>query len=263
MRATISLTTDFGYDDPYVGMMKGVILGLNPDASLVDICHNIPPGNIALAGLFLAGAAPYFPAGSVHLAVVDPGVGSSRRCLAARTRRASFVAPDNGLLTAALADNPPDEIVELTNPEYWLPSPSPTFHGRDIMGPVAAHISLGIPLCEFGPPVMDPVKLETPHPQRQPDGSLIGQVVHTDRFGNLITNIRPADLPGAAGGQSKGLILEIAGQPIRGLSRHYSEGSGLLALVGSTGFIEIALRDGSAAQALQIGRGETVLAYLQ
>ncbi|MCL5025841.1 MAG: SAM-dependent chlorinase/fluorinase [Chloroflexi bacterium] len=254
MRSIISLTTDFGYDDPYVGVMKGVILGINSEASVVDLCHTIAPQDVRGAGLVLAGAYPYFPDGAIHLAVVDPGVGSGRHCLAARTRRALFVAPDNGLLTAVLAEDPPEEVVELTRSQYWLPQVSSTFHGRDILAPVAAHLSMGLPIEMLGPRIRDWVILPSSGPERQADGSLIGHIIRIDHFGNLITDLRSADLHDAA----TTAVFTIKDVQVVGLSRYYAERDGLMALVGSTGNIEIALRNGSAATQLSADRGDLV-----
>lgn len=254
MRATISFTTDFGYDDPYVGVMKAVILGINPEASIVDLCHTIAPQDVIEAGLVLAGACPYFPDGTIHLAVVDPGVGSARRCLAARTRRALFVASDNGLLTAALANDPPEQVVELTESRYWRPDVSTTFHGRDVIAPVAAHLSLGLPIDALGRRLEDRVVLPLPGPERLADGSLIGHIIRIDHFGNLIIDLRTTDLRGRAAEA----IFAIKGARVEGLRRYYAEGEGLIALVGSTGYIEIAQRNGNAAAQLGANRGDIV-----
>ncbi len=256
MKPIISLTTDFGHDDPYVGMMKAVILGINPEASLVDLFHNVHPQDVETAGLLLAGACLYFPDGTIHLVVVDPGVGSARRCLAARTRRALFVAPDNGVLTAALAQDPADIVVELAERRYWRPDVSSTFQGRDVMGPVAAHLSSGVPVEALGPPLADWVRLAVAQPERRDDGTVAGHVVHVDHFGNLITDLRPGDLPP---GQTEP-VFSIRGQTVVGLHRYYAEKEELMALVGSTGHIEIALPRGNAAARLQARRGDVVYA---
>jgi S-adenosyl-L-methionine hydrolase (adenosine-forming) len=256
MEMLITITTDFGYRDAYVGAMKGVILTMNPQAVLVDISHDVPPQDIATGGQVLADAAPYFPEGTIHLAVVDPGVGSNRRLIAARTKSYTFVAPDNGILTRALDKEPPERVVSLTEASYWLPNPSATFHGRDILAPIAARLSLGTPLPYFGPTIDDWLRLPMPRVERGTDGAVKGEVTHIDHYGNLITNLRPGDVP--TGG--RGEIFIIANVQIKGLSQCYDEGADLIAIVGSGGYIEIARVRGDAAQALSIGVGQTIYA---
>ncbi|MCH8282848.1 MAG: SAM-dependent chlorinase/fluorinase, partial [Chloroflexi bacterium] len=225
----IVLTTDFGTSDPYAGVMKGVILGLNPDATIVDLTHQIQPQNI-LQGAFVLGASHrYFPQGAIHVAVVDPGVGTGRRAILVDTPTARFLAPDNGLLSYVLReylDDPPGEpgrvrlpasvtAHQLTEPMYWLDPVSPTFHGRDIFAPVAAHLSLGVAASGLGPAIDDLVWLPAPRPSRQGD-RLAGQVVYADHFGNLVTNIAAHDLA-----DSNSVQVEIKGQRITGLSQTF------------------------------------------
>ncbi|MCS7222098.1 MAG: SAM-dependent chlorinase/fluorinase [Anaerolineae bacterium] len=255
----ITLTTDFGLQDAYVGAMKGVILSISPEVTIVDISHGIPPQAITQGAFVLAAAVPYFPEGTVHVVVVDPGVGSQRRPIAVQTPRAIFVAPDNGVLTPILRSNTsegtPVTVVHLTRREYWLPQVSYTFHGRDIFAPVAAYLARGVPITSLGEPIDDPVILDLPQPRRMPDGSLQGQVVYVDQFGNLVTNIPAKWLDRAVQWQ-----IEVAGQTVEGLSRTYSDvpGGHLLALIGSTGALELAVREGNAARTLGIGVGEPV-----
>ena len=355
----ITLLTDFGPDDTYVASLKGVILGINPQATLVDITHTVPPQDV-LAGAYLLGCAYRdFPPGTVHLAVVDPGVGSSRRAIACRAGGHTFVGPDNGLLSYVLDDcgaitplagsqthphpNPlpsrerevgrglskghvspvgpqphrgragvpsplegegkdegvrrsPDGLValalprgvravELTAERFWRQPVSPTFHGRDIFAPVAAHLSpsagsgqaLGVPLARMGRRLSELLAFPIPRPQSQPDGSVLGEVIHVDRFGNLITNLRHEDLPPRGLPvftltlpSPRGRGLQKAPSPagrgpgvraatIRGLARSYADApADLLAIVGSSGRIEIALRNGSAASRLGVGMGTVV-----
>ncbi len=262
--AIITLTTDFGTDDAYVAAMKGVILGLNPAATIVDISHSIEPQAISQAAFVLSTACPYFPPDTVHVVVVDPGVGGRRRAIILETENAIFVAPDNGVLSyvvqastgkrlsrAGRAQLPPDlEAFQITNPEFWRQPVSPTFHGRDIFAPVAAHVSLGKPLTDLGKPIASVNVLGLPHPERDATGCLLGHVVHIDRFGNLITDVTSDDLP------SGGLRIEVAGQEIPSISRCYEGARGLLALVGSSGRLEIALPGGSAARRLGIRVGD-------
>lgn len=258
----ITLTTDFGLTDGYVGAMKGVMLSIAPEARLVDISHEIGPGNIRQAAFVLSSVTPYFPEGTIHVAVVDPGVGSARRAIAARTSRAILIAPDNGLLSLCLADQPA-EIRQLVNPRYHLPQVSATFHGRDIFAPVAAHLATGAAFDDLGPPVTDAVTLALPAVIRDAEGVWRGEVLHVDRFGNLITNFfhfPPSTfcLPPSA---FHLLAIEIGQHRIYGLARTYADRAPgeLLALIGSSGYLEIAVRDGNAAQVLGAQVGDAVL----
>jgi S-adenosylmethionine hydrolase len=263
-QAIITLTTDFGADDAYVAAMKGVILDINPAATIVDISHSIEPQAVSQAAFVLSTACPYFPPDTVHLVVVDPGVGGRRRAVILETPTAIFVAPDNGVLSYVVQDSlgrpisragrtrlPPElEAFQITNRAFWREPVSPTFHGRDIFAPVAAHISLGKPLTNLGKPIATLNALPLPRPERDGAGNLLGHVVHIDRFGNLITDVTAHDLPPA------GLRIEVAGQEVRSLSRCYEKGRGLLALVGSSGRLEIALPGGSAAGRLGVRAGD-------
>ncbi|MBI3966139.1 MAG: SAM-dependent chlorinase/fluorinase [Chloroflexi bacterium] len=254
IRPLISLLTDFGTRDPFVGVMKGVILGINPDVLLVDLTHGIPPQNVAAGAFALATSHAYLPAGSIHLAVVDPGVGSDRRGIAIQTARATFVGPDNGLFSLALAELAPEEYraVALLEAKYWLPEVSATFHGRDIFAPVAACLSLGLPLEQLGPAVSDLVRLPVSTPRTLPDGIIVGHVLHVDRFGNAITNVRGSQVAFRA-------LIAVGGAQIDELSRSYADGAELLALIGSTGYLEIAVKNGSAAERLGLTVGSEVL----
>lgn len=253
---TITLMTDFGIADTYVGVMKGVILDLVPGATLIDLTHAISPQNVRQAAFLLSTAVAYFPDDTVHLVVVDPGVGSERRPIAVKTDRAYFVAPDNGVLNLALSQQTVETMVHLTNPDYWLPEVSATFHGRDIFAPVAAHLARGVPINELGTQIQDIVRLRVPNPSHRPDGSILGQVQHIDRFGNCITNV-PADLVP----KRQSMIVKVAEQSISGLSSTYAavDPGRVVALIGSTGFLEIAIRDGSAADQLNISIDDMVL----
>jgi hypothetical protein len=251
--AIITLTTDFGLVDGYVGIMKGVILGIARDAVLVDVSHEIPPQDVREAIYVLESATPYFPDGTIHLAIVDPGVGSSRRPLIVQTQRACYVGPDNGLFTRPLAGLDAQSW-ELDRPEFWLPQISRTFHGRDIFAPAAAHLANGVPAERLGHPISDPVRLELFRPARQPDGRVDGQVVHVDQFGNLITDI-PAEW--VADGR---WLCRVGGEVITRLSGTYADASpgALVALVSSGDTVEIAERDGNAARRLGVKAGEAV-----
>jgi S-adenosylmethionine hydrolase len=268
--AIITLTTDFGTSDAYVAAMKGVILSINPRANIVDVTHDVEPQNIPQAAFVLHTAHGFFPQGTIHLAVVDPGVGSQRRAVILRTTAAYFVAPDNGVLSYVVEEacptaspQPEDrelgpglglglglEAVVITAPRFWRPSVSPTFHGRDIFAPVAAHLSLGVPIGEFGEAISSLFVLPASKPRLQPDGVLLGDIIHIDRFGNLITNVRGADLPG------EGVTIEVAAHSIQSLSRFYEQGDELLAIIGSSGYLEVSLKNGSAAAFLHSKSGD-------
>lgn len=256
----ITLTTDFGDRDPYVGVMKGVILSITPEAIIVDITHHVPPQNVHEAAYVLSSAISYFPAGSIHVAVVDPGVGTERRPVVVRTDRAFYVAPDNGLLTPILQRERVLEAVHLTNDTYWLPHVSHTFHGRDIFAPVAAYLARGVPLNALGVALSpdDLVRLEWTQPHTLPDGSVEGMVVHIDHFGNIITNI-PAHL---LADPAETWIFEVGGRHVQGLKRAYAEVQvgEPLALIGSNGTLEFSVREGNAAALWGVQVGEKVRA---
>jgi len=271
MSAIITLTTDFGLSDAYVAAMKGVILGINPEVTLVDICHTIKPQNTSQAAFVLSTAYQFFPQKTIHLVVIDPGVGTERRAIILRTPSADFVAPDNGVLSYVIqelsaepaTDNdspwqrelePKLEAVEITKSQFWRTPVSPTFHGRDIFSPVAALLSLGFPPINFGETIMSLTMLPLPQVQHRPNGSLVGHVLHIDNFGNLITNIRNSDLPST----KESVTIEIGDQVISELSRTYAEGKGLLALIGSSGYLEVSLRGGSASAFLDAEIGSEV-----
>ena len=242
MAAIVTLTTDFGAQDAFVGTMKGVILSRCPAAQLVDLTHEIPPQAIRTGALRLASAAPYFPAGTVHLVVVDPGVGGPRRPIAIEAGDQRFVGPDNGVLSlAAPSTRPGWRTVELTSQEHRLSPVSNTFHGRDIFAPAAAHLAGGGTLDDLGPRISSIVELALPLPERT--GSLVrGVVLDIDRFGNLITNIHSADLMDAD-------IERICVGPLRvdGLSAAYDPGRAAVAVVDSDDRLEIAVPGGDAA----------------
>ena len=252
----ITLTTDFGTRDPFVGAMKGVILGIAPGARLVDLTHELAPHDVVEGALALEAAVGFFPPGSIHLAVVDPGVGSARRPLAIHARGQYFVGPDNGLFSFLLG-GPGWTAVCLEAPAYRLPRVSLTFHGRDVFAPAAAYLALGIPLGSFGPPVTDPVLSPWPTARRQGD-ALVGEVVHADRFGNLVTSVRAADLE--ALGPAEALVVEIEGKEVGGIVGCFADlpawGTG--ALVGGSDRLEIAVREGSAAAGTGARRGSPV-----
>ncbi len=241
----ITLTTDFGLHDPFVGIMKGVILGIAPDAQIVDISHDIQSYDVLEGAFVVESAYRYFAKGTVHVVVVDPGVGSARRPIAVAAHGQLFVGPDNGVLSAVLDR----EVYHITNRGLFLSSVSHTFHGRDIFSPVAAHLVRGAPIDSVGPLILDFVK--SPFPKAQADGGKVsGTILRIDKFGNIITNLRREDL----GAQ---FTIRVAGlPPITRLYSNFSEaGPGeFFAFEGSTGFIELALNQASAADKLKAGR---------
>src|SRR3954451_19495010 len=218
-RPFIALLTDFGTTDHYAGTMKGVALGICPDATLVDISHDLPPHDVFGAALELAAAYKYFPAGTIFLVVVDPGVGSSRRGIAAESGEYRFVAPDNGVLTAVLEEHPPKRVVELTERKYARPTVSRTFEGRDRFAPAAAWLAKGIQLSALGRAVTTYQQLEIPQPEV--GTQLSGVVLLIDRFGNLVTNIDRKTFEAFARGQA--VALSVAGQAVARVVATYSE----------------------------------------
>lgn len=260
--SVITLTTDFGQSDSYVGAMKGVILGIAPQACIVDISHQAPPQDVRRAIAILQGIVPYYPPDTIHVVVVDPGVGSQRRPIAIRTAQGVFVGPDNGVFTRVIADAAASgslfAILHLDNPTYWLPAVSWTFHGRDIFAPVAAHLAAGAPFASLGTPIDDPVTLPLSQPQRLLDGRIRGQIVAVDHFGNLISDV-PAEWLA-----SRHWRFHIAGQLVDGLCQTYAAAAPgqLLALIGSGGQLEIAVRNGSAAQQLGVQADEPIEAIV-
>ena len=257
MRPVIALLTDFGNRDHYAGTMKGVALGICPDATLVDITHEVPPHDVLAGALELSAAFRYFPSGTIFLCVVDPGVGSARRGIAAEAGDYRFVAPDNGVLTLVLDDAPPKKVVELTERRYARPTVSRTFEGRDRFAPAAAWLAKGVDLGALGRPAGAVHRLDIPRPEID-SVSLGGQVLRVDRFGNLITNIdRRTFEKFAADGA---LTIGIGDQQVsRVVSTYADAGSGeLTALFGSSDHLELAVNGGSAAAALGAGRGARV-----
>jgi S-adenosyl-L-methionine hydrolase (adenosine-forming) len=256
MPPVISLLTDFGLTDTYVGQMKAALLRVRPGADLVDLTHAVPAQDVRAGAFLLWSAVDAFPEGSLHLAVVDPGVGSARRAVAVRSLRGDLlVGPDNGVLLPALERLGGRVLaVELTVPEYWGPRRSRTFHGRDVFAPVVGHLASGVPLERLGPEVS---ALETPFtfptPRRE-EGGLVGEVLHVDTYGNLITNLPMTRLPAHMEVQVGGRVIPDAPHA------HYQAVApgALLSLGGSTGLLEISVRDGDAARVLGVGRGARV-----
>jgi S-adenosylmethionine hydrolase len=255
----ITLTTDFGVGSPYVASMKGVILSLNPQAVLVDITHAVPPQDVQHGAHALAEGTRYFPPGAIHIAVVDPGVGTQRGIIFASIGRQRYIAPDNGLLSLVAKQADVVEAYSLTFPQFWLPNVSNTFHGRDIMAPVAAHISLGLDPRQLGPRVDRIVELSLTAPRVQAK-EVLGEVAFADSFGNLITNITPEVLRTAGIEPAQATIL-CGGQRLTGIQRAYADvpAGACLALLSSNGYLEIAVANGNAAESLQLSPGAAVV----
>jgi hypothetical protein len=258
----ICLLSDLGTADTYVGVMKAVILGLCPHARIVDLCHEIPPQGIQPAAFLLDTAWSYCPEGTIHVIVVDPGVGSERRVLAVEAHGQQFVAPDNGVLTYVLASAREYRAFSVERRDYFLPEVSQTFHGRDIMAPIAARLALGLPIESVGPEIDDPPKR---FPMSRPvvvDGALVAHVVHVDRFGNLVTDLSEEDLitwQSELGGDQ--FVIRAGDNVIEEVRTAYAGANpgDLIALFGSTGRLEIALNMGSAASCLGLGTGAIIM----
>jgi len=253
-RPTVALLTDFGTRDHYAGTLKGVVLSVCPDATLVDIGHEIPAHDVLAGALELAACYRYFPHGTIFLVVVDPGVGSSRRGIAADTGEFKFVAPDNGVLSAVFRESPPKKVVELTERKYARPTVSRTFEGRDRFAPAAGFLAKGIPLASLGKGISNFHTIDLPRPAAG-DGELVGEVVRVDRFGNLITNIDRRSFEQFANGGT--IAVVVGGQEIPRVVATYADSppGELCALFGSTDHLEIAINAGDAAAALKLARG--------
>jgi S-adenosylmethionine hydrolase len=267
----ITLTTDFGLEDAYTASMKGMILSINPQATVIDLCPAVQPQNIAQAAFVLSTGYHYFPPGTIHVVVVDPGVGTRRRAVVLATPSAVFVAPDNGVLSYVVEEAIWEAggearleegqtalqgrllAIALTNPHFWHHPVSNTFHGRDIFAPVAAHLSLGVPIHDLGEPVSSLFTFPYPHAKLREDKSLIGRVLHIDHFGNLITSFRMEDLP-----EGRRLFIRVAGHIVEGIAESYAEADDLLALIGSSGNLEVAVKNGSAARLIGAKIGSEV-----
>lgn len=297
----ITLLTDFGNQDAYAGIMKGIIAGINPRATIVDICHNIPPQDIFNGAYLLSTAYKYFPKGTIHVAVVDPGVGSQRDTVCVEIREHLFLVPDNGLLSFVVQQEMPKSIVRVTNDRYFLPSSSNTFHGRDVFAPVAAYVSLGIKPRQLGSKINQLKQLDIPRPKVEKTGQLEGQIIYIDRFGNLITNIERAHIEQhiskqmqnrgqgswirsqrsdvrsqathKSGKPYKNKVLlpcdtmetTLGKRKIRGLCKTYMDvktGEPLV-LFGSAGFLEISVNQGNAKKYFRVDRGNKIMVKMR
>ncbi len=299
IRPVITLLTDFGTKDSYVGIMKGIISGINPDANIIDLCHEIGRQDIFEGAYVLYSSYKFFPAGTIHVAVVDPGVGTKRKIICAKIRDCLFLAPDNGILSLVLTDEKPRLIIEVTNKKYFLPEISNTFHGRDIFAPVAAYLSKGIEPLKLGKKLKRIKKIDLPAPtffEKEVDartnkfvhatltkrGVLKGEVIYIDTFGNLITNIKwdifskhlglttPLSPPSQGGdkGEVKKIedVIVMAGRKkISGVSRSYADVpvGEPLAIFGSSGYFEISVNHGNARDVLGLKKGDRVAVHLR
>lgn len=256
--SVISLITDFGLGDNFVGVMKAVILKINPQARIVDVCHNIKPQDILEAAFLLKSSFKFFPSGTVHLIVVDPGVGSKRKKILVKTKNYFFIAPDNGVLSLVLKDEPPVKIIEITNKKYFLKPLSDTFQARDIFAPVAAYVSRKESILKIGRSIKTIKSLELPKVKLS-DDELVGEVIYIDRFGNLISNIDKDTLENFIR-KNKKFKIKIKNKIIDKLFHSYSEGRRLkpLALINSFNFLEIAINSASAQDYLGLDKGEMI-----
>lgn len=254
----ITLTSDFGYRDPWVASMKGAILSLAPACRLLDLSHGIGPQEILEGALYLAAVVPQFPQGTIHVAVVDPGVGTARRPIVARCSGQFIICPDNGLLTLLARTHPVVEARIIENPALMAATLSATFHGRDVFAPAAAHLALGTPMTDFGPDAGDLVQVGVPEASVDRDGQLHGEIIHVDHFGNCITNICREMVPGDAGYR-----VQVAAATLPEIKRTYGDVAPgtLLALFGSSGHLEIAMAMDSAADALDLEPGAPVTLF--
>jgi len=253
----ITLLTDFGLKDPYVASMKGVILSINPECTLVDITHQVSPYDIKEGAFILAQAYSTFPKGTIHLSVVDPSVGSPRKPILFVTKNYFFIGPDNGLFTFALKREKLKKVIALGKMEFFLPEVSPTFHGRDLFAPVAAHLSFGIAPESFGRVIKSWNEISFPEPVLRQE-KLIGEVVHIDTFGNLVCNIDYKNLLKFS--KSRPFVIKIGKRTMRGLKKGYWEGrkDEPMALIGSGGFLEISVREGNAQRLLKAKKGDPI-----
>ncbi|HEX6283638.1 MAG TPA: SAM-dependent chlorinase/fluorinase [Pyrinomonadaceae bacterium] len=258
MTSVITLLTDFGTADYFVAAVKGVIITSNPRVSIIDVTHEIPPQDIESGAFTLLTCYRDFPAGTIHVAVVDPGVGSSRRPIVVSAGSHYFVGPDNGLFSYVYDNEPSHETFHITADEYFRQPVSSSFHGRDVFAPIAAALSKGIQPHALGPRITDEVRLTPLSPVKQNDGNVEGRIIHIDRFGNCITNFTPADTPG-----SKQPELLVNGQVIRTVRGFFTDEHGakdeVFAIWGSAGFLELSINGRSAAAHLRAHRGDAVI----
>ena len=263
-RPIITLTTDFGSSDHFVGAMKGVILDIVPEAQIIDICHSVQAFDVLDGALTISQAYSYFPTRTVHVVVVDPGVGTARRPILASSDKYHFVAPDNGVLSMVYAREARMHVRHITSQHYFLQPVSNTFHARDIFSPVAAYLAKEVDSLKFGDEVEDYVRFSAPKPKAVDENRLRGVVLKVDRFGNLITNVTPQDAPMLFGAGSKAFKIVVGSREITEIHNAYAEGAPgeVVGILGSMGFLEIAANRGAAAQLTGAGKGSDVTIIL-
>jgi hypothetical protein len=263
-RPIITLTTDFGSNDHFVGVMKGVILDIVPEAQIVDICHSVQPFDVLDGALTISQAYSYFPTRTVHIVVVDPGVGTARRPILASSDKYHFVAPDNGVLSLVYARESRMHVRHITSDHYFLQPVSNTFHARDIFSPVAAYLAKEVDALKFGDEIQEYVKFSAPKPKAVEENRLRGVVLKVDRFGNLITNITPQDAPMLFAAGADGFKIVVGSREITELRSAYAEGAPgeVIGILGSMGFLEIAANRAAAAQLTGVGKGGEVSVIL-
>jgi S-adenosyl-L-methionine hydrolase (adenosine-forming) len=263
-RPIITLTTDFGSSDHFVGAMKGVILDIVPEAQIIDICHSVQAFDVLDGALTISQAYSYFPTRTVHVVVVDPGVGTARRPILASSDKYHFVAPDNGVLSMVYAREARMHVRHITSQHYFLQPVSNTFHARDIFSPVAAYLAKEVDSLKFGDEIEDYVRFSAPKPKAVDENHLRGVVLKVDRFGNLITNVTPQDAPMLFGAGSKAFKIVVGSREITEIYNAYAEGAPgeVVGILGSMGFLEIAANRGAAAQLTGAGKGSDVTIIL-
>ncbi len=263
-RPIITLTTDFGSSDHFVGAMKGVILDIVPEAQIIDICHSVQAFDVLDGALTISQAYSYFPTRTVHVVVVDPGVGTARRPILASSDKYHFVAPDNGVLSMVYAREARMHVRHITSQHYFLQPVSNTFHARDIFSPVAAYLAKEVDALKFGDEIEDYVRFSAPKPKTVDENRLRGVVLKVDRFGNLITNVTPQDAPMLFGAGNKAFKIVVGSREITEIHNAYAEGAPgeVVGILGSMGFLEIAANRGAAAQLTGAGKGSDVTIIL-
>jgi S-adenosylmethionine hydrolase len=263
-RPIITLTTDFGSNDHFIGAMKGVILSIVPEAQIIDICHSVQAFDVLDGALTISQAYSYFPTRTVHVVVVDPGVGTARRPIVASCDKYHFVAPDNGVLSLVYAREERMHVRHITSEHYFLQPVSNTFHARDIFSPVAAYLAKEVDSLKFGEEVEDYVRFSAPKPKAVDENRLRGVVLKVDRFGNLVTNITPQDAPILFGSTGKAFKIVVGSREITEIHSAYAEGAPgeVIGILGSMGFLEIAANRGAAAQLTGAGKGSDVTIIL-
>jgi len=261
----VTLTTDFGLNDHFVGTIKGVILNIAPEAEVVDICHSVQAFDVLDGALAIAQAYPYFPVGTIHVVVVDPGVGTARRPIILSTEREYFVAPDNGVLSMIYEREERIRVRHVTGEHYFLQPVSQTFHARDVFAPVAGWLAKGVDSGKFGEEISDFVRFQAPKPKAVDGNTLRGVVLKVDRFGNLVTNFMPQDVPALFKPTPPAFKIVVGKREITEIHTTYSEGSPneVFAILGSMGYLEIASNRAAAAQAIGVGKGSEVTIVLE